>query len=246
MRRSLLFAISALVFVVGTGCWGPSKRDASNVVISKIEEFKRVKGRLPNSLSETGVEEEESCPCYCKTSNGSYIVWYGTMLGESDTYDSETRKWSEVNGVCSPTVEDFHKQLSPAEKQHILDGPFRAVMTIEDMPAHVKQAFAKITGESSFALANPGQKYQVTDVVVDRGLPRRRLVFAGVRGDEWFVHYELGGIGHSYCVLLFKVDPQNRVQFVWGGAGSHGARNLDQLRKMVAAGQFSDEMQNYW
>lgn len=57
-----------------------------------------------------------------------------------------------------------------------------------------------------------------TSVVVDRGLPRRRLVFAGVRGDEWFVHYELGGIGHSYCVLLFKVDPQNRLQFVWGGA----------------------------
>ena len=63
---------------------------------------------------------------------------------------------------------------------------------------------------------------------------------------QLLVHYELGGIGHSYCVLLFKVDPQNRLQFVWGGAGSHGAKNLDQLRTMVAAGQFSDEMQNYW
>jgi hypothetical protein len=47
-------------------------------------------------------------------------------------------------------------------------------------------------------------------------------------------------------VLLFKVYPQDRVQFVWGGVGSHGAKNLDQLRKMVAAGQFSDEIQNYW
>jgi hypothetical protein len=246
MRRSLLFAISALVFVVGTGCWGPSKRDASNVVISKIEEFKRVKGRLPNSLSETGAEEDESCPCYCKTNNGSYIVWYGTTLGESDTYDSETKKWSGVNGVCSPAVEDFHKQLSPAEKQHILDGPFTAVMTIEDMPVLVKQAFAKITGESSFALANPGQKFQVTDVVTERGLPRRRLIFAGARGDEWFVHYEMGGIGHSYCVVLFKVGLQGRVQFVWGGAGFRSAETLDQLRKMVASGQFSDDRQYYW
>jgi hypothetical protein len=140
----------------------------------------------------------------------------------------------------------FHKQLSAAEKEHILDSAFTEVTKAEAMPANVKQAFAKITAEPSFALANPGQKYQVTDVVVERGLPRRRLVFAGVRGDEWLVHYELGGIGHSYCVLLFKVDAQNRVQFVWGGVGSHGAKNLDQLRKMVAAGQFSDEMQNYW
>lgn len=144
------------------------------------------------------------------------------------------------------TAQQFHTRLSPAQKEHILDGQFNEVTKAEAMPVNAKQAFAKITGEPSFDLANPGQKYQVTDVVVDRGLPRRRLVFAGVRGDEWFVHYELGGIGHSYCFLLFKVDPQNRLQFVWGGAGSHGAKNLDQLRKMVAAGQFSDEMQNYW
>ena len=47
-------------------------------------------------------------------------------------------------------------------------------------------------------------------------------------------------------MLLFKVESQNHVQCVWGGVGFHGAKNLDQLRKMVAAGQFSDEMQNYW
>ena len=50
---------------------------------------------------------------------------------------------------------------------------------------------------------------------------------------------------HGYCVLLFKVDPHNQLQFVWGGAGLHAARSLDQLRKMVVAGQFSDD-QSYW
>ncbi len=144
------------------------------------------------------------------------------------------------------TAQQFHTRLSPAQKEHILDGQFHEVTKVEAMTVNAKQAFAKITGEPSFALANPGQKYQVTDVVVDRGVPRRRLIFAGVRDDEWFVHYELGGIGHSYCVLLFKVSPQHELQFVWGGAGSRGANNFDQLRKMVGAGQFSDEMQNYW
>jgi hypothetical protein len=80
--------------------------------------------------------------------------------------------------------------------------------------------------------------------VVDRELPRRRLVFAGGRGDEWFVQYEVGGIGHYYCVLLFDVDPKKPL-FVWGGAGANGAKNLDQLRQMVAAGDFSDKEQSW-
>ena len=143
-------------------------------------------------------------------------------------------------------AQQYNVQLSAAEKEHILDGPFKMVSRTEAMPPHVKQAFSTITSEPSFALANPGQKYQVTDVEVDRSLPRRRLVFAGVLGEEWFVHYERGGIGHSYCVLLFKVDPQNRLRFVWGGAGFHGAKNLDQLRQMVDAGQFSDERRYDW
>ena len=76
-------------------------------------------------------------------------------------------------------AEEFHKQLSATEKQHILDDPFIVRTKTEDMPASVKQAFARITGESSFSLANPGQKFQLTDVNPDRTLPRRRLVFAG-------------------------------------------------------------------
>jgi hypothetical protein len=144
------------------------------------------------------------------------------------------------------SAQQFHQQLSPAVKEHILDGPFTDVTKGESMPNTVKQAFAKITGEPSFALANPGENYQVTDVDADRILPRRRLVFAGVAGNEWFVHYEKGGIGHSYSIVVFKVNSQSGLEFVWGGVGFHGAKDLDQLRKMVAAGQFSDEIKNYW
>jgi hypothetical protein len=137
-------------------------------------------------------------------------------------------------------------QLSAAEKEHILDGQFKVVSTTAGMPANVKQAFSEITREPSFALANPGQKYQVTDVVVDRNLPFRRLVFAGVNADKWFVHYERGGRGHGYYVLVFKVDPHGDAHFVWGGSGPNGAKNLEQLRKMVATGQLSDGENYYW
>jgi hypothetical protein len=136
-------------------------------------------------------------------------------------------------------------QLSVAEKEHTLDGRFEVVSTTEGLPANIRQAFSEVTREPSFALANPGEKYQVTDVVIDRSLPFRRLVFAGRRDGDWLVYYERGGRGHGYYVLVFKVDPHGDAHFIWGGSGPNGAKNLGHLRKMVAAGHFSDEG-SYW
>jgi hypothetical protein len=84
------------------GC-GPSHRDLSDAIVLKVEDFKRANGHLPNSLREVGVEESESCPCYCKTKDNGYLVWYGTTLGHSDTYDSRTKEWSDLNPVCDGT-----------------------------------------------------------------------------------------------------------------------------------------------
>jgi hypothetical protein len=93
-KRFLLMAAQVFLFFAG-GC-GPTQRDLGNTVVSKVEEYKRSKDTLPASLSETGIKEEESGPHYCKTGENSYIVWYQTMLGKSDTYDSQTKKWSEA------------------------------------------------------------------------------------------------------------------------------------------------------
>jgi hypothetical protein len=139
----------------------------------------------------------------------------------------------------------FHKVLSKPEKQHVLDGQFTVVTSTQTLPPSLKHAFAVITGQQQFALADPGQRYQVTDVVYEPGLPFRRLVFAGVSGDKWFIHYEHGGIGHSYAVVVFAVQPE-RVQFLWGGVGSHRAKDLDDLRKSIADNQFCDDGGYYW
>jgi hypothetical protein len=101
MNRSAIL-IALLVLAVGfLGC-NSSERKASKKIIAGVEQFRRSTGRLPKALSEIGLNENESCPCYCKTSNDSYMVWYGKSLGESDTYDSRTKQWSEAAGlVCA-------------------------------------------------------------------------------------------------------------------------------------------------
>ena len=84
-------------------------------------------------------------------------------------------------------------------------------------------------------MANPGQKFQATDVVLDRTLPFRRLVFAGAQNDKWFVHYEEGGYAHGYYVVAFKVDSQGDAHFIWGCSGIDGAKTLAGCGKMDAA-----------
>ena len=100
MKRPQI-VVYLLMLVTVTGC-NYFDRRAGNEIVVKVEQFKKATGHLPNALSDIGIQGSESCPCYCKTGNDSYVVWYGTTLGESDTYDSRTKQWSEAAGAaCS-------------------------------------------------------------------------------------------------------------------------------------------------
>ena len=135
--------------------------------------------------------------------------------------------------------------VSSSETEHLLDGQFKLESKTDGIPTNLKQAFSKITREAPFAMANPGKKFQATDVVYDRSLPRRRLVFAGVQGETWFVHYERGGLAHSYFVVAFNVKAQGDVNFAWGCGIADAASSIEQLRRMVATCRLSGA-DSYW
>jgi hypothetical protein len=141
--------------------------------------------------------------------------------------------WSVLLSAQNPS------QVQSTDRQHLLGGQFELISKTESIPASIKEAFARVSRESSFAMANPGQKYQVGDVVLDRNLPFRRLMFAGSAGDRWFIHYERGGRGHGYYVVVFKVGRENKPQLLWGGSGGIGAKSLAHLRNMIADGEIS-------
>jgi hypothetical protein len=137
------------------------------------------------------------------------------------------------------------QQSSPPQKTHILDGDFSIQKDIHRLPDALKSGVSHLTGEQNFEMANPDERFQVTDVVVEPRLPLRRLLFAGISKDKYFIHYERGGRGHSYHVAVFKVGPKEEVKFLWGGSGATGAKNLEQLRDMVAMGEFADDQGHY-
>ena len=64
-------------------------------VVNKVEGYQKKNSRLPDSLRDIGLKENESGPVYYKKNDDrSYMVWYGLSLGESEVYDSRSRTWS--------------------------------------------------------------------------------------------------------------------------------------------------------
>jgi len=62
-------------------------------IISRVERFHTRNGKLPDSLEEVGIKNPDLNVFYSKLAPNEYTVWFGTILGESETYNSRTKKW---------------------------------------------------------------------------------------------------------------------------------------------------------
>ena len=94
MKSLAAFLAATTICFAVSGCVSAGKTAKGNEAVVKIEKFRNEKGRLPDSLSETGIAETESGPIYYrKESESKYILWFGKGLGESVVYDSETKQW---------------------------------------------------------------------------------------------------------------------------------------------------------
>jgi hypothetical protein len=94
--RVLVASLMCLGFIVClTSCFEKRRliRKGDDLVAA-IEAFRAKNQRLPISLAELGIRETEEGPLYYKRTNASdYIVWFGTSLGDSCTYDSARGTW---------------------------------------------------------------------------------------------------------------------------------------------------------
>ena len=80
--------------------WRSNIRDADRL-IAQIESFRQNRGRLPAGLSEVSESAAGQDRFFYEKCDGThYIVWFGTRLGESMTYDSLAHDWKELNRGC--------------------------------------------------------------------------------------------------------------------------------------------------
>ncbi len=68
--------------------------ECGNVLINKIESFKKQKGYFPFSVSDLGINEEMGeGPYYAKMDSITYIVYFNIGFDNTKTYYSKLKKW---------------------------------------------------------------------------------------------------------------------------------------------------------
>ena len=98
--------------------------------------------------------------------------------------------------------------------------PAEEIAHVAELPAGISKVLAPI--------ADRGARYNATDSVDDPGLPFKRIIRAGHRGNLWFVWYEQGGIAYFHQVVAFRLAAPGTapvtvanatlpVKWMWGG-----------------------------
>jgi hypothetical protein len=93
---------------------------------------------------------------------------------------------------------------------------FHEVHSTSNLPSTIVALCAGDNGR----LADPGQKWNATCVITDPTLPGKRLIWAAVSGEYYVVHYERGGIDHSFHMLVAKLIKNDaKPKVVWRAIG---------------------------
>jgi hypothetical protein len=110
-------------------------------------------------------------------------------------------------------------KLPAEDRQVLLDASrFHEVHSTSDLPSAV---LALCDGDGNDKLAEPGENWNATDAITDPTLPWKRLVWAAVGSDYYVVHYERGGIDHSFHILVAKLAKNDaKPKIIWSAVGS--------------------------
>ena len=134
--------------------------------------------------------------------------------------------------------------LPAALRTHVKDARFGIVTSIRGVPLGVRDALQELFGTQSLDIAEPGARFQATDVIVDPTLPNRRLVTAGCSYDYCLVYYERGGFVHTWHVAVFHWTPA-ATRFEWGGTAPGGLATIADVQKAILSGAITSP-DRYW
>ena len=143
----------------------------------------------------------------------------------------------EVQGLCCADATKFAAAnssgttLQAADRKALEDASrFHEIHATTDLPPEI---VALCAGDKN-NLAEPGGKWNPTDVVIDPTLPSKRLIWAAKGGDYYVVHYERGGIAHTFHILVAKLAKDDaKPKIAWnalGGPFKNYTAFLDALR----------------
>lgn len=100
MKKKLLIIFFFFLAFIFTLCFSDQEEVTllmkGDDIIKRINDFKSKKGYLPLSLEDIGVKDTEEGPIFYELLDSlNYSVHFGTSLGESKIYYSDSQKWED-------------------------------------------------------------------------------------------------------------------------------------------------------
>jgi hypothetical protein len=118
-----------------------------------------------------------------------------------------------VQSLCLADVTKLSAEDRNALQQ---SSRFHEVHSTSDLPVAVVALCTNGVGK----LAQPGENWNATDSITDPTLPAKRLIWAATGGEYYVVHFERGGIAHTYHILVAKLASNgSQPKVVWRAVG---------------------------
>lgn len=102
-----------------------------------------------------------------------------------------------TQGVC---LADTTNAPAVDEKIAQMLGQYHEVRSVTNLPPSV----FKLCADLNKRLANPGEKWEATDVITDERVPRHRMIWAVTHNRSYIVHYECGGRAHTFNTIIVE------------------------------------------
>ena len=84
----------------------------------------------------------------------------------------------------------------------------------------------------NFKIANKNGQWNATDIILDKNLPKRKLLYLGNGKNISLLTYNKGGIGKSTQILIMEYDKEKMLDF-WCGSVLVDLNNKDQIIKYL-------------
>ena len=141
-----------------------------------------------------------------------------------------------IQSLCYADV----SKLPEEDRKALLDASrFHEVHSTSDLPSVI---LTLCDGGGDGKLAEPGQNWNATDAVTDPTLPWKRLIWAAAGSDYYVVHYERGGIDHSFHILVAKFAKNDaKPTMVWR-AVRHQLKDYAAFLEALRTGKLDDRL----
>ena len=141
-----------------------------------------------------------------------------------------TSKKEESYKFIIKTSEILSNKNLPKLIEKLENSELKEENNVSQMPEIVSNFLDGLS--ENFIIANKNGQWNATDIILDKNLPNRKLLYLGNGKNISLLTYNKGGIGKSTQILIMEYNKEKMLDF-WCGSVLVDLNNKDQIIKYL-------------